>query len=335
MSEFLELDNVSKIFKVGTLISRISIPAVWKVTFSLPERPVIFSLVGESGSGKSTLANLLLRLIKPTSGEIYLRGKKLEEYSQKEFLRMVQPIFQNPFESFNPLKKVETYIFSTARAFSRDGGRNLEENISRVLASVGISLEQIRGKYPHEFSGGQLQRLAIARALLADPELLVADEPVSMLDVSLRVSILNLFKELRDRFKKKIIYITHDLATAYYVSDLIAVMLRGTIVEMGPAGVVLNHPLHPYTVLLRQSVPDISKESVQTIKVAEEKSKLERKTVSEEYTLSGCKFYLRCPYATQQCLEEPPYFQVENRMVKCWLFQNSQEGGTKHVVEKK
>lgn len=157
MSEFLKLDNVSKIFKVGTLISRISVPAVWKVTFSLPERPVIFSLVGESGSGKSTLANLILRLIKPTFGKIYLRGKKLEEYSQKEFLRMVQPIFQNPFESFNPLKKVETYIFSTAKAFSRDGGRNqvihlifqIHHRVADFIHAVHFLKESVKKRCHH------------------------------------------------------------------------------------------------------------------------------------------------------------------------------------------
>lgn len=325
MADFLRVENVSKIFKVGTLFSKTSIPAVWQVSFSLPEKPLVFSLVGESGSGKTTLANILLRIVKPTSGAIYLRGRKLEEYTRKEFLKMVQPIFQNPFESFNPLKKVEIYLFSTAKMFGSD--QNLETHVEETLNTVGMSLDQVRGRYPHEFSGGQLQRIAIARALLVGPDLLIADEPVSMLDVSLRVSILNLFKELRDKYGKKIIYITHDLATAYYISDFIAVMLRGSIMEIGPAEEILTNPLHPYTVLLRESVPDLSLEK------AKENSEMKKKrrTVSEEYSLKGCKFSLRCPHVTELCVKDPPHFQVGSRSVKCWLYRSFSKGGLEYA----
>ncbi|MGB9829098.1 MAG: ABC transporter ATP-binding protein [Thermotoga caldifontis] len=323
MAEFLKLDNVCKIFKVGTLLSRVVIPAVWRISLSLPDTPFVFSLVGESGSGKTTLANIILRILKPTSGKIYLYGRNLDEYPKKEFLKRVQPIFQNPFETFNPLKKVELYLFSSAKKFGVD--HNVTSRIEKALNTVGLNLEQIRGKYPHEFSGGQLQRVAIARALLVDPDLLVADEPVSMLDASLRISILNLFKELRDKYGKKILYITHDLATAYYISDFMAVMLRGSIMEMGPAEEILNKPLHPYTVLLRESVPDICSETKASVETR--MGEIE----NGSYTQTGCKFLKRCPHAMQICSEEPPHFQVGERKVKCWLYKTS-EGGLAYVT---
>lgn len=319
-SHFLVVRNVSKIFTAGSLLSRIKIPAVWNVSFILEDEPFIFTIVGESGSGKTTLANVLLRILKPTSGEIFLQGKKLEEYSKFDFLKRVQPIFQNPYEAFNPLKKVETYLLSSVRKFS-DKKKDEVRVVDEVLNAVGLSWEQVKGKFPHEFSGGQLQRIAIARALLVNPVLLIADEPVSMLDVSLRVSILNLFRRLKENFNKKIIYITHDLATAYYISDYLAVMLRGSIVEFGPAEKILVSPMHPYTKLLRTSVPELALEESEKSNIAvSEKKKME----VEEYTLTGCKFFYRCLESMERCLkEEPKVFQVDGREVKCWLYEKA------------
>ena len=175
--------------------------------------------------------------------------------SRKEFLRSIQPIFQNPFEAFNPLKQVDRYLYMTARRFAGARSRpEVEACTDEALKKVGLSLAEVKGRFPHELSGGQLQRTAIARALIPGPSLLVADEPVSMVDASLRMSIINLFKTLRDDLKVSIIYITHDLATAYYISDRIIIMQKGVVVESGEARTVLDNPQHPYSIQLKDSV---------------------------------------------------------------------------------
>ncbi len=171
-------------------------------------------------------------------------------------MREVQPIFQNPFEAFNPLKRIDRYLFMTARRFTGARSRRATSRPgpTRRCSAVGLSLAEVKGRFPHELSGGQLQRTAIARALISGPSLIVADEPVSMVDASLRMSIVNLFKALRDDLGVSIIYITHDLATAYYISDRIIIMQKGKVVESGEARAVLDHPTHPYSILLKSSV---------------------------------------------------------------------------------
>ena len=170
-------------------------------------------------------------------------------------MQKVQPIFQNPYEAFNPLKQVDRYLFASAYHFLGRRSRHAREaTADEALKKVGLSLAEVKGRFPHELSGGQLQRAAIARALISLPVLIVADEPVSMIDASLRMSIVNLFKSLRDELKVSIIYITHDLATAYYISDRVLIMQKGKVVETGPAREVLSKPRHPYTILLRDSV---------------------------------------------------------------------------------
>jgi peptide/nickel transport system ATP-binding protein len=170
-------------------------------------------------------------------------------------MQQVQPIFQNPFGAFNPLKKVDRYLFETARRFTdADSAASVDQRADESLHHVGLSLEEVRGRYPHELSGGQLQRIAIARALISRPALLVADEPVSMVDASLRMSIVNLFRTLRDELNVSIVYITHDLATAWYISDRIIIMQNGRVIERGDARQVLSAPEHPYSRLLRDSV---------------------------------------------------------------------------------
>jgi peptide/nickel transport system ATP-binding protein len=178
-------------------------------------------------------------------------------------MKQVQPVFQNPFEAFNPMKRLDRYLFATARRMAglADPGA-ITEAADTALKSVGLSLAEVRGRFPHELSGGQLQRVAIARALISKPALLVADEPVSMIDASLRASIVNLLRDLRDRLGVSIIYITHDLATAYYISDHLLIMRRGQAVESGEARAVLDRPQHPYSQLLKASVlpPDVPAE---------------------------------------------------------------------------
>ncbi len=256
----LELANVAKDYRRGGLLSRRRIAAVDDVSFRIAAEPsTIFAIIGESGSGKSTLARMILNITQPTRGRVSFRGRDLATMrsgaERLAFMRAVQPIFQNPFDAFNPLKRLDHYLFATAR---RLGGiaepREIERRSDEALHTVGLSLAEIRGRFPHELSGGQLQRTAIARALLSKPALIVADEPVSMVDASLRMSIVNVFRRLRDRHGISIVYITHDLSTAYYISDRIIIMQGGRIVEEGAARAVLAEPRDPYSRKLKAAV---------------------------------------------------------------------------------
>jgi peptide/nickel transport system ATP-binding protein len=247
-------------YGVGGLLSRRHIRAVDDVSLRLEAaEPEILAIIGESGSGKTTLARMILNLALPTDGAIRFLGADVTRIrtnrERMAFMRQVQPIFQNPFEAFNPLKRVDRYLFVSARRFADARGRiEIEAKADKSLHQVGLSLAEVKGRFPHELSGGQLQRIAIARALISAPSLIVADEPVSMVDASLRMSIVNLFKALRDELKVSIVYITHDLATAYYISDRVLIMQRGKAVESGNARAVLDDPQHPYSILLKNAV---------------------------------------------------------------------------------
>jgi ABC-type oligopeptide transport system ATPase subunit len=259
MTALLEVDHVTKTFPVGGLLSRRVFDAVSDVNFAIAsEKPEIFTIIGESGSGKTTLARMILNMVSANAGTIRFRGKDLATIrgrrARLDFMRQIQPIFQNPYEAFNPLKRVDRYLHATARHLARVGWREMDSVCDEALRKVGLSLAEIRGRFPHELSGGQLQRASIARALISRPALLVADEPVSMVDASLRMSIVDLFKALRDEFGMSIIYITHDLATAYYISDRIIIMQKGRVVEAGIAQAVLDDPQHPYSKLLKDAV---------------------------------------------------------------------------------
>lgn len=260
MSDLLQVEHVTKSFAMGGLFATGHFNAVDDVSFTLDDnRPEVFAIIGESGSGKTTLSRMILHTILPTHGTIRFRGadftRKHTRRQRLDFMRQVQPIFQNPFEAFNPLKRVDRYLFASAHRFADARTRAAREAAADVgLKKVGLSLAEVKGRFPHELSGGQLQRAAIARALISSPVLLVADEPVSMVDASLRMSIVNLFRTLRDDLGVSIVYITHDLATAYYISDRVMIMQEGKVVEIGPAQEVLDHPQHPYTKLLRESV---------------------------------------------------------------------------------
>jgi len=319
--KLLIVKDLTKVFTIGGGFSRGKLVAVNKARFEIESNnPEIFTLAGESGSGKTTLARMILGFIEPTYGSILYKGKDVAKIKGRkeriQFMGEIQPIFQNPFETFNPLRKVDTYLYETAINY---GIANNKENADRVvekaLNSVGLSLQEIRGRYPNELSGGQLQRVSVARALITNPSLLIADEPVSMMDASLRMSIVNLFKELKEQHGVSVVYITHDLATAYYVSDWIAIMLRGTIVEMGPVERVLVDPQHPYTKILKESVPEPDPERKWREEI--ELSTFEAK----EFSRVGCKFAGRCPYAMDICgKEEPEDVSVDGRNVKCHLY---------------
>ena len=260
MSEpLLDVHAVVRTYSRGGLLAGEHFRAVDGVSFRLdPDRPEIFTIVGESGSGKTTLARMILAMVSPSEGNITFRGTDLTRLSRRrdrlDFMRQVQPIFQNPFEAFNPLKRVDRYLLMAARRFAGARGRDAESAADQALRNVGLSLAEVKGRFPHELSGGQLQRIAVARALISRPALIVADEPVSMVDASLRMSIVNLFKVLRDQHKVSILYITHDLGTAYYISDHILIMNKGRAVESGEARTVLDNPQHPYSILLKSAV---------------------------------------------------------------------------------
>lgn len=269
MTALFEVAELSKTFHVGAWFARQHVEAVKRVSFSLSaEEPEIFAIVGESGSGKSTLARMILGNESPTSGVLRFGGRDVagirSRADRRAFMADVQPIFQNPFEAFNPLTPLDFYLFVSARRFR--GARTVDEQhrlADEALVMVGLSLAEVKGRYSHELSGGQLQRIAVARALIPRPKLLVADEPVSMVDASLRMSIVNLFQTLRDELRVSILYITHDLATAYYIADRVAIMKRGEVVESGDARTILANPTHPYSIALRNAVlpPDPAKAS--------------------------------------------------------------------------
>jgi len=259
MTALLRLDNVSQTFNRGGLLSGQRIDAVKNVSFALAEdRSEIFALIGESGAGKTTLSRMVLGMQRPSSGTLEFEGRAIPTApgaARRNFMAKVQPIFQNPFEAFNPLKKIDRFLFLTAQRFGGAArGAAADLAVDAALERVGLSLAEIRGRFPHELSGGQLQRVAIARALVSKPHLIVADEPVSMVDASLRMSIVNLFARLRDEMRISIIYITHDLATAYTISDRLLIMQNGAVVEAGDARAVLSAPKHPYSRALRDAV---------------------------------------------------------------------------------
>ncbi|GIV79963.1 ABC transporter ATP-binding protein [Litorilinea aerophila] len=304
MKTILRTQNLRKVYKLGSLLHRIQIDALDSVNLSVQsDEPVIISLVGESGSGKTTLAKVILRLVEPTSGtamvhDLPVAGEGANP-DKEVFFRTVQPIFQNPFEAFSSHRTVDAYLESTALRVNRLDRRQAIHAIEEALASVGLHYGDVRGKYPNQFSGGELQRVSIARALIPRPAIIIADEPVSMVDASLRMNIINLFLQLKQEYRTSFLYITHDLATAYYISDYIAVMYRGNIVEFGDARSILTAPQHPYTQLLLASIPDKSR------KWRREPMRLSD-IETKEYRFTGCKFRNRCPLAMDICATQRP-----------------------------
>ncbi|TYT24204.1 ABC transporter ATP-binding protein [Dictyoglomus thermophilum] len=318
MEKILEIKNISKIYSVGSLFSRIRITAVDNVSFYIKPAE-IFTLAGESGCGKTTLSKIILGFEEPNSGEIIYENKSTKNIDRIEFMKKVQGVFQNPFESFNPLLPIEDIFFETIYNFKLTTNKNeAVKIIEEKLNAVGLSFEDIHNRYPNELSGGQLQRASIARALLTNPSILIADEPVSMVDASLRMSIVNLFSKLKNQIGLSVLYITHDLATAYYVSDRIAIMFRGNIIEMGPVNKVLLYPKHPYTQLLLESIPEADPEKKwrENITIAD--------TEYKEYLKEGCKFAGRCNFVRDICKKErPKEIMIDDVLVRCHLYSEN------------
>ncbi len=318
MTALIEARHVTKSFG-GGMLDRESTVALEDFSFAIHvARPSITAVVGESGSGKTTLARLLLGLVTPTSGQVLYNGHDLAVIGRTErraFRRDVQAIFQDPYGVYNPFYRVDHVLTTPIAKFhlarSHAEARGLVED---ALRAVGLRPEEILGRFPHQLSGGQRQRIMVARALLLRPRLIVADEPVSMVDASLRATILSSLRQLTEQRGISIIYITHDLATAYQVADNIIVLYRAAVAEAGDVERVVTEPQHPYTQLLIASIPQVS---------IERNWMREETPVRSEATRSGgCKFVDRCPMAMPLCRDTaPPLLQTEPRRVAaCHLY---------------
>src|SRR3954468_2939382 len=314
----LEARALTRHFKVGGAIARRTLHAVDDMSFTIG-RGEIVALVGESGSGKSTVARLLAKVYSPTSGEIIYQGRPLRsQRSRRELLRYrsdVPMVFQDPFSSLNPVYRVSHGILRGLQLHRPDLSRNQRwAEAVRVVESVGLHPgEETLQRYPYELSGGQRQRIGFAQALAYRPTLIVADEPVSMLDVSIRIGLLNLMAELRDRDGVSLLHITHDLASARYLADRVMVMYAGNLVETGTVEDVLAAPQHPYTSLLLSAVPDPRAPAT----VAADTDRGEPPRVIDP--VPGCRFRARCPLAMATCeTVTPPLLPVsEGREVAC------------------
>ena len=319
----LEVRNLTKIFGRGIGRGHETI-ALQDFSLALyDDQPMITAIAGESGSGKTTLARLILDFIQPTSGQILWRGQNLHKMSKKELMSYrheCQAVFQDPYAAFNPFYRVDHIFHMAITEFKLARSRDEAEKIvDEALEVVGLRPQEILGKYPHQLSGGQRQRLIVARALLLKPRLIVADEPVSMIDASLRAMILDIMLKLKDEFGISFLYITHDLSTAYQISDRIFILYEGSVTETGDATGVIGNPQHPYTQLLIGSVPTPDP----TLKWAED---IEL-SADEEFgkgDKAGCRFYSRCPHSMEEChLSPPQLYEVgeDGHYASCYLYK--------------
>ena len=327
-NRLLEVRNVRKVFGGGGIGIGRQHETIALDDFSLTlydDEPKITAIAGESGSGKTTLARLILDFIKPTSGEILWRGRNIHKMSKKELMSYrheCQAVFQDPYAAFNPFYRVD-HLFHMAVTEFKLARRKADEAriIGDALEVVGLRPGEILGKYPHQLSGGQRQRLIVARAFLLKPRLIVADEPVSMIDASLRAMILDIMLKLKDDFGISFLYITHDLSTAYQISDRIFILYEGAVSETGDATRVIGNPQHPYTQLLIGSVPnpDPSLKWSEDIEVSAEEELGKGKK-------AGCKFTSRCPHAMEECHRSPPrLYEVgeDDHYASCYLYKGT------------
>ncbi len=307
----LKLDRVSKLYRVGTFGSK-ELKAVDRASFEVRDGEVV-ALIGESGSGKTTIGRLILRLTPISSGTITLGAvdvSTLRGRDQRDYYRSVQGVFQDPFSSYNPIFKADR-VFKNIREefYPRIAVEQWEYKINRSLEAVGLNPEHVLNKYPHQLSGGQLQRFLIARALLLDIRFLLADEIISMLDASTRIDVLNLLADLKSR-GLSILFITHDLSLAHYISERSVILYRGRVVEMGNTLKIFEQPRHPYTKMLMTSVPRLDQRWEKGTGEIREK-RLE--------SHSGCVYFGRCPLASPACQQEPPTTEVgQDHFAACW-----------------
>lgn len=310
----IELKDITKVYSLGAF-GRRKLTAVDNVSFSIREGRII-SLIGESGSGKTTIGKMMLKLIPITKGKILFKGKdvsSMEGDKLKDYYRSVQGVFQDPFSSFNPIFKADR-IFELVKSefFPKVNENEWHKRVLNALESVGLNPKTVLNKFPHQLSGGQLQRMLIARALLLDTKFLVADEIISMLDASTRIDVLNILADLKNE-GLSILFITHDLSLGYYISDESIILYRGSIMEAGKTEKVFNNPLHPYTRMLLDSVPRLDKKW-DTFETPERRS--------AETHEGMCKYYDRCTIATKECRTQKLIEVEEDHHVACWRWKN-------------
>jgi len=327
MTPLIEARQITKVFTSGAIAGsgrRVTVALEDASIMIRQDPPAIITIAGESGSGKTTLSRLLLGLIQPTAGRIYYQGKDLSQMDRGErraFREKVQAIYQDPFEVYNPFYKVDRALEMPLKSFRpRMSRAERRDKIESTLDGVGLRPEETLGRHAHQLSGGQRQRVMVARALLLDPSIIVADEPVSMVDASLRATILeNLLNAHRER-GISLVYISHDLTTAYQVSQTILMLYQGTTVEAGDVDLVIKEPLHPYTQLLVSCIP-----------LPDPKHPWGGGQVTDGVVeraagrLQGCKFADRCPRVMPMCNDSPPplYGTDEGRGVACFLYRES------------
>ncbi len=329
----LEIINIKKYFPIKRSIKQILqfqppsyLKAVDDVSFRI-ERGQVLVLAGESGSGKSTIAKIILKVLHPDYGSIILNGEdvtnKKDNKTMKSFHENIQMIQQDPYSSLNPRMKVMDIVMEPLNIHRKDSSKDArQERVFKSLQDVHLHpVDHIANQFPHTLSGGQRQRVALARALVVRPTLIIADEPVSMLDVSIRGEILQLMKTLKDQHQISYLYITHDLSTSRYLGDTVAIMYAGRIAELGLIDEVLLKPMHPYTQALIDAIPEPTQQ--------EEKQRIrlkQGKMVAE----TGCKLYFRCPYSMNICRQDPKFYEPQkSHKVSCFIYSPSHQQQTK------
>jgi peptide/nickel transport system ATP-binding protein len=326
----LDIQRATKIYGGGLLKTGEQVVALRDFDLRIAEHPAtITTIAGESGSGKTTLANAILGFISLTSGRILFRGQdvaRMDRRQQVAYRRQVQAVFQDPYEVYNPFYRVRHVFTLVVRRFklARNGGE-ARQLIEEALRVVGLRGQEVLDKYPHQLSGGQRQRLMVARALLLKPRLIVADEPVSMVDASLRAMILDIMLRMRDDFGISFLYITHDLSTAYQISDRTSILYQGCIAEIGPTPSVIEKPRHPYVQLLLRSipVPDPAQRWSTDVRLASVDEQLHDR-------FDGCRFYSRCAFHMDRCRAlRPPLYPLEvvDHQAACYLCDETMKGG--------
>uniref|UniRef100_A0A7C4KK29 ABC transporter ATP-binding protein n=1 Tax=Anaerolinea thermolimosa TaxID=229919 RepID=A0A7C4KK29_9CHLR len=322
MAPIIEMRNVTKVFG-GPIGSPKATVALDDFSFAVDsDFPHIITIAGESGSGKTTMMMLILAFYEPSAGQILYNGKdiwkKMSRQETMDYRRNVQAVFQDPFAVYNPFYKVDNLLSIPIKNFrlarTKDETQALMES---ALRRVGLRPEETLGRYPHQLSGGQRQRIAVARALILQPKLLIADEPVSMVDASLRATLLQHIRDMNQELRIPILYITHDLTTAYHVSDYIVVLYRGGVMEAGDVERVIRDPKHPYTQLLVNSIPWPDPNHLWG-EAAEAKR-------AGTAVLAGCRFADRCPHAFDLCWKEKPELYRTNgsQVAACFLYQSN------------
>jgi oligopeptide/dipeptide ABC transporter ATP-binding protein len=309
--ELLQVRKLKQHFRTKKGLIR----AVDDVSFSLREGETM-GLVGESGCGKSTTGRLLLGITRPTDGEILYRGRNIHTFSReerKQYRREVQMIFQDPYSSLDPRMNVEDIIAEGIDIHHLAQGRERRERVLELVERVGLRRDHL-SRFPHEFSGGQRQRIGIARALAVQPRLIIADEPISALDVSIQAQIISLLESLQEEYGLTYLFISHDLAMVQYISNRVCVMYLGKIVEYGECEEIYSNPQHPYTMALLSAIP--------TMGPRQERIRLHGDMPSPAQIPRGCRFHSRCPYAFQRCREEEPSLKGgDHHLVACHLHE--------------